>query len=418
MPHKALHKHLRGILVAGHCYGPMDPVSNIILNAIWYDSVFPLLEMDAEIEPDILDSQSMLRMETRSLDSLVAMVCTATGFSEHMAVEYLCYKQCDLSVVFQMATKEVCHKACDCAGQAGKHPKHLELASFLMSMARNVLQDLRSLLTNEATRKGYVISDAVLEQVYKIMEDQSSSTSPSVGHPRLCPSAWKMLGSRKDDFVQKQKFLGQALEELLLDYSNHHPWEPVPRLDVICGVKKNDRGHSKSYHVNFLVYYDDVASARVLFFAEVWESSFQAKRSEPNTSVNVVPVPCTRNGRRVESSAQFVKVYCKSSRKESETSFCCPLPYYSPDHPYLGRCYICEPILSKIVHPPSGNHIGADYSQLGEQLEYLNLRDTIPSAADSITESDFVYFDCLRDTNFAKVLNDGRSLEEKKLIIR
>uniref|UniRef100_A0A0A9UEV4 Uncharacterized protein n=1 Tax=Arundo donax TaxID=35708 RepID=A0A0A9UEV4_ARUDO len=211
----------------------MDPVSNIILNAIWYDSVFPLLEMDAEIEPDILDSQSMLCMEARTLGSLVAMVCTATGLSEHMAVEYLCYKQCDLSVVLQMATKEVCHKTYDCAGQAGKHPKHFKHASFLMSMARIVLQDLRSLLTNRASRKGYVISDAVLEQVNKIMEDQSSSTSPSVGRPRLCPSAWKMLGSRKDDFVQRQKFLGQVLEDLLIDYSNQHPWEVASSVSLV-----------------------------------------------------------------------------------------------------------------------------------------------------------------------------------------
>ncbi|XP_048537659.1 uncharacterized protein LOC125516217 [Triticum urartu] len=413
LPHNALHKHLRGILVAGHCYGPLDPVSNIIRNAIWYDSVYPLLEIDTVTEPDILDSQSMLRMEARSLDSLLAMICTASGFSEHMALEYLCYKQCDLSVVLQRATKEVCYKAYVAAGQAGKHPYHLELASFLTSMPP---QD--TLLTGEATGKGYVISDAVLEQVYKIMEGQSPSTAPSDIQPRLRPQAWMMLASRKDEFAQKQKFLGQILEQLLLDYSNQHPWEPVPRLDVICGVKKGDHGHSKFYHVNFLVYYDDVSSARMLFFAEVWESSFQAKRSGPNTSVSLVTQPCTRKSRQVESGVQFVKVYSKSSRKQSKTSFCCPLPHYSPDHPYLGRCDVCEPISSKIAHPPSGNHIGANYKGLGELLEYLNVRHYNPSAADAITESDFVYFDCLRDAKIAEVLSDMCSLEEKKLIIR
>jgi hypothetical protein len=128
LPHHPLHKHLRGILVAGHCYGPMDPVSNIILNAIWYDTVYPLPEIDAEIEPDILDSKSLLRMEVRSLNGLVTMFCTATDLSEHNAVEYLCYKQCDLSVL-QMASQQTTFKAYDCAGQAGKHPKHSELAS-------------------------------------------------------------------------------------------------------------------------------------------------------------------------------------------------------------------------------------------------------------------------------------------------
>ena len=84
------------------------------------------------------------------------------------------------------------------------------------------------------------------------------------------------------------------------------------------------------------MYYDDASSARVLFFAEVWVTSFRAKRSEVNTSVNLVTGPCIRNGRQAESSVQFAKVYSKS-RKESENSFCYPLPYYSPDHPYLGK---------------------------------------------------------------------------------
>ncbi|GJN14836.1 hypothetical protein PR202_gb01701 [Eleusine coracana subsp. coracana] len=32
---------LRALLVAGHCHGPLDTVSNIILNSIWYDMAFP-----------------------------------------------------------------------------------------------------------------------------------------------------------------------------------------------------------------------------------------------------------------------------------------------------------------------------------------------------------------------------------------
>ncbi|XBI46462.1 hypothetical protein VPH35_110710 [Triticum aestivum] len=361
LPHDALHRHLRGILVAGHCYGPMHGPR------VQHNSQ---CHMMLSLSRTFLMSNLCFRVVVRSLDSLVAMVCTATGFSDHMAKAYVC------------------------AGQAGKHPKHLELASFLMSMADNVPKD--TLLAHEAMGKGCVISDAALEQVYKIMEDQSSSTAPSDDHPRLCPSAWMTLASRKGEYVQKQNFLGQALEQLLLDYSNQHPWEPVQRLDVICGVKKQDRVHLKFYHVNFLVHYDDVSSARVLFFAEVWQSSFRAKqiRSKPNTSVNLVTRPCTGYSRRVKPSAQFIKVYSKSSRKESKQSFCCPLPYYSPDHPYL------------------------DSSQLGELLEYLNIRDYNPSAADSITESDFVYFDCHRDAKFAEVLNERRSSEEKKPIIR
>lgn len=200
--------------MAGHCYGPMDPVSNIILNAIWYDTVCPLPEMDADFEPDILDSKSLLRVVVRSLNGLIALFCTATGLSEHDAVEYLCYKQCDLSAVLRTATaKERSFEAYDCAGRSGKHPKHSELASFLVSRCGDDIQGLRTSLTIEATREGCVISDASLEQVYNIVGDQSSFPAPSSVRPILCPVAWKVLGSRKVDFVRQQRFLRQSLDE-------------------------------------------------------------------------------------------------------------------------------------------------------------------------------------------------------------
>ncbi|CAL4908323.1 unnamed protein product [Urochloa decumbens] len=389
LPHKSLHKHLRGILVAGHCYGPLDPVSNIILNAF---------------------CKSMLRVEVRSLNGLVAMFCTATGLSEHDAVEYLCHKQCDLSVVLQMTSKEICFKAYDHAGQAGKHPKHSDLASFLVSMYGADVQGLlRASLTNYEKTKGYVISDASLELVYKVVGGQSSLTAPSVDRPRLSPMGWKMLASRKCDFVQKQGLLRKILEKLLLDYSNQHPWEPMHRLDVICGVKERNYEHSKCYHLNFLAYCDDASSnatstTRVLFFAEVWGP--KTKRSELDTSAKMVPVPCTANGHHTDSNSH-AKIYCKSGQVKSRTSFCCPLPYYNVDHPYLGRCNICEPSSSKIAHPPSGNHAGAKCSEIGASADYLNFVEPA-SSVDCITDSDFMYFDCFRDVKFAEILNAKR----------
>ncbi|CAN6233093.1 unnamed protein product [Urochloa humidicola] len=406
LPHKSLHKHLRGILVAGHCYGPLDPMSNIILNAFWYGTHFPLLEMDAEVEPDIIDSKSMLRLEVRSLDGLVAMVRTATGLSEHDAVEYLCHKQCDLSAVLMMTSKEVRLKAYDHAGQAGKHPKHSDLASFLVSMYAADVQALRASLTNDEKTKACVISNANLELVYKVVGGQSSLPAPSADCPRLSPMGWKMLASRKGDFVQKQGLLRKILEELLLDYSNQHPWEPTHKLDVICGVKETIYKHSKCYHLNFLAYCDNASSSatsttRMLFFAEVWGA--KTKRSELDTSVKMFPVPCTANGHRTDSNSH-AKICCKSGQVKSRTSFCCPLPYYNVDHPYLGRCTICEPSSSKIAHPPSGNHAGAKCSEIGASVDYLNFVEPA-SSVDCITDSDFMYFDCLRDVKFAEILN-------------
>lgn len=111
------------------------------------------------------------------------------------------------------------------------------------------------------------------------------------------------------------------------------------RLDVICGVKETNHEHSKCYHLNFLAYCDDASSnaistTRVLFFAEVWRP--KTKLSELDASVKMVPVPCTANGHRTNSNSH-AKIYCKSRQVKSRASFCCPLPYYNVDHPYLGK---------------------------------------------------------------------------------
>lgn len=73
LPRDALRRrHHRGLLHAGHCIGPADnPVSNIILNTIWYDTVFPPL---AELEVDMISTKSLMRIECRSINGLLAFL--------------------------------------------------------------------------------------------------------------------------------------------------------------------------------------------------------------------------------------------------------------------------------------------------------------------------------------------------------
>ncbi|OEL22504.1 hypothetical protein BAE44_0016482 [Dichanthelium oligosanthes] len=91
---------LRALLVAGHCYGPMDPLSNIILSSVWYDAAFPNAQGAEARLPNadrILDTKPMSRMGLRSLDGLVAIVCGTSCKSEHEALEYLNTLDRDLS---------------------------------------------------------------------------------------------------------------------------------------------------------------------------------------------------------------------------------------------------------------------------------------------------------------------------------
>jgi hypothetical protein len=66
-------RYHRSLLTAGHCYGPFDPVSNIILNTIWYDAAFPPKH---QLEMDMVSTLSLHRIENRSMYGIISFLCT------------------------------------------------------------------------------------------------------------------------------------------------------------------------------------------------------------------------------------------------------------------------------------------------------------------------------------------------------
>jgi hypothetical protein len=63
----------RSLVIAGYCYGPLDPVSNIIINTIWYDAAFPPV---VELEVDVIGTHILQRMENCSVYGLVSFIST------------------------------------------------------------------------------------------------------------------------------------------------------------------------------------------------------------------------------------------------------------------------------------------------------------------------------------------------------
>ncbi|KAF8748211.1 hypothetical protein HU200_012949 [Digitaria exilis] len=61
----------RALLKAGYCYGPFDPVSNILLNTIWYDTTFPAQH---ELKMDVILMESLGIVESRSLRGLKYLI--------------------------------------------------------------------------------------------------------------------------------------------------------------------------------------------------------------------------------------------------------------------------------------------------------------------------------------------------------
>ncbi|XP_039779714.1 uncharacterized protein LOC120647135 [Panicum virgatum] len=63
----------RGLLLGGHCYGPLHPVHNIIINSAWYAAAFPFRATDSDtIDVDVTTTEGINRLARRSLDGLVA----------------------------------------------------------------------------------------------------------------------------------------------------------------------------------------------------------------------------------------------------------------------------------------------------------------------------------------------------------
>ncbi|XP_051182578.1 uncharacterized protein [Lolium perenne] len=335
---------LHSLVTAGHCYGPLDPVANVVINTIWYDALFPLSKDVASklAAADILDARSMHRIESRSIDGLVAYLCRSPSIvGEQAAVTLLCRARSDIPILDLT-------NMCDVA-QAAKHPQPAAFGEFLER------QSIPGLYQLYCHARAHEDPDSAFERI-KMALVQSTRVAPvqrsaqdidtSAALERLSINdtpALEMLSARRSSFMSKQAHRRGVLEHLLICYGYNDPLAPLYKLGVICGVtRQRNYRYTDVFHANFLASSDGGSSWK-LFFAEFW--------NQPDNRI-----------------------------EESEKSFCCPIPY---DHKYPGRCVVCENDSSVIIHPQSrkyymGNslpfpllvHLGADTEKLDFDVIY------------------------------------------------
>lgn len=355
LPSHAAQHHVRGVLLAGHCYGPMDPVSNIILGAVWYDANFPLQDDERPAQAhDILDTLPMLRAVSRSLHGLVALL-DATSRKKlplHEILKYLCYAQCDLSVMLQPHLHQDGRtlNPFAAAATAAQHPQASAMAGFLASLPPTKLDQIRSLMMN-ATAKNVPLSHKSLTQIHSILREETSATMTPwrPRPPKLCNAALSILTRKREAYAQQQRFIRGRIEQLLQDYAVANPSEPSYYLDFVCGATMADHTHQR-YHVNFMAAATESGFKNTLFFAD------------------------------------FKWAY---QHHQSETAVCCPL-----SQPYdMSRCYYGHESARNIVYPDHS----IDY--FSSNITGGGLDDT-----EGELEIDFIYFDSKRDVELAKVL--------------
>ncbi|CAL4901546.1 unnamed protein product [Urochloa decumbens] len=324
---------LHALLVAGHCYGPLDCVSNIILNSIWYSIAFPLAQgAEVQLPQGILCTKALSRMESCSLYGMVAILRgtfksdnEATCKSEHEAFGFLNHYNCNFIDNIYLNSSDIPFSA---AAKAAKHPQHAAFASFHMALPLSKRSHLSWLLAQPGR-----ISDANWDKINTILREESACNAmlqiDMEAPSDLSPFVSQAVSTLALDFKDKLTFVCTELNKVLREYCYKNPWEPIYKLDIVCGVMESSRSfcHPNLYHANFLVSRDEVEAndsyERKLFFAEFW-----GPYSSPDVQLKL--------------------------------SNCSPVSDYFA---CTGRCTICETEGSRgdanmIVHPPSGGHSG------------------------------------------------------------
>ncbi|XP_037425231.1 uncharacterized protein LOC119290701 isoform X1 [Triticum dicoccoides] len=327
-------KHARGVLVAGHCYGPLSPVDNILINAIWYDAAFPRRSAADFHFGDVLEisTKCMARIAHRSLEGLIAcLLHLYPSLSRDDALWHLHLSRADLShasasasgsgsgsdsVSVSMPTQAAFLRA----AEAAHHPMPRAMALFASSVLPKVEHDVRMLLCiNQAL--------SVLD-----LDRLSAMLVPSPLPGDLYPppplvTSWvsAIIKSRIEGCKYSQETSRQLVETALHKYAQQTGQHY--ELHFICGLNTFIRRAKPFWHINFLARPKDAAGdLPAYFFAEA-----------------TVPMG---------EDDEFL---------EEDISLCCPIKPAA-----IGGCRACTLEYMKINHPINKEHHGGFEDYDGE----------------------------------------------------
>ncbi|XP_044427936.1 uncharacterized protein [Triticum aestivum] len=164
LPRDGLRKrHHCSLLKGGYCYGPRDPVSNIILNTTWYGSMFPTPQkFELQFKVDMICTRMLARIECCCFYGLVTFLrACAPTITEHDAIWYLFRSDANVHKAIRKLKKRghaVCDNYQDAYRQAAVVSWHVDpdalvkFATSSLSMESDKLPAiLRGTLTNDCS---------------------------------------------------------------------------------------------------------------------------------------------------------------------------------------------------------------------------------------------------------------------------
>uniref|UniRef100_K3Y3C1 Uncharacterized protein n=1 Tax=Setaria italica TaxID=4555 RepID=K3Y3C1_SETIT len=240
LPQRELTDRLhRSVLHGDSCYGPLDPVSNIIVNTVWYDQNFLASK---QVKLDMISTQCLWRAAARSLYGLVSFLCTRyQNLTPDQALQRL-----------MGAPSVTVPEAYAAAATAAHHPNLLAQKEFLGSS--DTVANLKVASKVLHLQDGRLLSSKDLEFLCMLISSKCPFTT-GMSHKQPEPEPTKVnivlythvsecCRMFRGQQERARRIMAAALSKL------NETAEPHYRLHVICGVNELVSGPEFSLDVS------------------------------------------------------------------------------------------------------------------------------------------------------------------------
>ncbi|KAF8732791.1 hypothetical protein HU200_015130 [Digitaria exilis] len=366
-------RYHRSMLEGGYCYGPLDPVSNIIVNTVWYDQNFPASK---QVTLDMISTTCLWRVAARSLYGLVSFLCTRyQNMSPDQALQQLLVASANLQVADpnlfddvpddRMQTGQCSAGTCEMQHEAveGSTPSTSVIEGYAAAATA-------AFHCNPLAQKEFIGSSDVVSK----LRVASEVLHLQDGHPLSCQDLEFLSMSLLKCSSSTSK---SCQEEDLAPTKEDRPF----RLHIICGANEFVSGPEPSMD------------------GEVGGYNPWTRDKYYHTHINFLAV-C--EGHPHDPPRLF---FAECGKDGDDTCWCIPTAPQKPDAEQV-RCIYCEHRGNRIVHPAMERFHGRDefdklfyLSPMEEFYTNNNIITDYIASVDKVhgLEDDAIYENCCVD---------------------